>query len=155
MLTTLKSVSLMLERNWCCDRGSVKRKLLQWLNLAHYWNILSVEKTTDNLPGQAGHWDLHLPDWVSYLPRAVLIVIPCYIRTVLRPSPSHWCSHRSIGSAAVGSCPVTLSRKCSNGVLPNCTPYLGSAAMRFCPVTLPSIRSSAAMGGGGGGGYPV
>ena len=24
-----------------------------------------------NLPSRAGHWDLHLPDWVSYLPRAV------------------------------------------------------------------------------------
>ena len=27
------------------------------------------------MPSWAGHWDLHLPDWVSYLPRAVLIVI--------------------------------------------------------------------------------
>ena len=36
--------------------------------------ILSIKnnkKTDNNLPSQAGHWDLHLPDRVSYLPQAV------------------------------------------------------------------------------------
>ena len=28
-------------------------------------------KNDNYLPSRAGHWDLHLPDWVSYLPQAV------------------------------------------------------------------------------------
>ena len=40
--------------------------------------ILSINNKNDNaLPSRAGHRDLHLPDRVSYLPRAILIVIPC------------------------------------------------------------------------------
>ena len=38
------------------------------------------------MPGRAGYWDLHLPDQVSYLPRAVLTVIPCIL------SQAHICS---------------------------------------------------------------
>ena len=34
-------------------------------------SIKNYKKTNNDLPGQAGHWDLHLPDRVSYLPRAV------------------------------------------------------------------------------------
>ena len=56
--------------NWCCNCGTVIRNLVLELKSD------TVNKNDDNLPGRAGHWDLHLPDRVSYLPRAVLIVIP-------------------------------------------------------------------------------
>ena len=39
-----------------------------WIEI---YDSVSKIKTDSNLPGRAGHWDLHLPDRVSYLPRAV------------------------------------------------------------------------------------
>ena len=70
-------------RHWSRSVWWCKRKLM-WLwnrktktvtvtrNLVLELKYDTVNKNNDNdLPGRAGHWDLHLPDRVSYLPRAV------------------------------------------------------------------------------------
>ena len=41
-----------------------------WIEIYDTVNKI-LKKTDSSLPSQAGHWDLHLPDRVSYLPRAV------------------------------------------------------------------------------------
>ena len=41
-----------------------------WIEIEIY-DTASKIKTDSNLPGRAGHWDLHLPNRVSYLPRIV------------------------------------------------------------------------------------
>ena len=67
---------------WWCERKlmlrlwnhKTKTATVTWnLVLELKYMILSIKnkKTDSNLPGQAGHWDLHLPDQVSYLPQAV------------------------------------------------------------------------------------
>ena len=83
---TLKSVGLCWKetdvatvelRNENCHNGL---KSNTWIETWYrQWR-----KTDNNLAGWAGHWDLHLPDQVSYLPQAVLIVIPCLCIRVYR-----------------------------------------------------------------------
>ena len=64
---------------WWCKRKLMLRlrnqktkTVTMTLNLVLELKHDTVNKKNDNaLPDQAGRWDLHLPDRVSYLPRAV------------------------------------------------------------------------------------
>ena len=71
MLWKETDVAIVELQNKNCHSDS---KSNAWIEI---WYCQKNKQTDNDFTGRAGHWDLRLPDRVSYLPRAVLIVIPC------------------------------------------------------------------------------
>ena len=74
------------------------------------------KKLNNALPGQAGHWDLHLPDRESYLPRAVLIVIPwVLLKSKFKVYVNHccccWWVHVCVWSCLHGEVSLTWAKR--------------------------------------------
>ena len=61
-------VAIVEPQNKNCHSDS---KPNAWIEIIMILSIKNKIKTDNDFPGRAGHWDLHLPDRVSYLPRAV------------------------------------------------------------------------------------